>query len=130
MRNTFLVYVPGLLAGLVGGILGFYVEDYIRTFRFYAPVIPGALVGLLCGLGSVRHSKVRGALAGLIALASSVVIEWRLFAPPVPTDGSFVDFLAHFHQETPVTLGMLALGTFFGFWWGREATNPWRHRIG
>ena len=57
-----------------------------------------------------------------------MLTEYRYFLPPVATEG-FVDFLGHFHQQPPLTLIMVGLGTFLGFWWGRESTCPWRDRF-
>ena len=128
MPKTFMTFVPGLLGAALGGYLGSMVVYWVRQQGFYAPVIPGALAGLLCGYLSIDPSRIRGVLCGLIALASCLLTEWTYFLPPVETDG-FLNFLAHFHQQPPLTLIMIGLGTFFGFWWGREATNPWRGRL-
>jgi hypothetical protein len=129
MRKVLIEFVPGLLGACGGAILGFFVVNWIRSQGFYAPVIPGALAGLACGFCSLDHSKTRGVLCALIALSASVITEWKLFAAPVETDGTLVQFIAHFHQQPPVTLIMVGLGTFLGFWWGRETTSPWRDRF-
>ena len=129
MRKILVDYVPGLLGGLVGGVIGYFIVDWIRQQGFYAPVIPGALAGLGCGFLSVTNCRIRGVLCALIALAAIVVTEWKLFSPPVQTDGSLLDFAKHFPQEPPLTLIMTVLGTFLGFWWGRETTSPWRGRF-
>jgi len=129
MRKLLIVFVPGLVGASVGGALGYWIEDWIRYQGFYAAVIPGALAGLVCGFLSLDHSRIRGVLCALIALGSGIITEWKLFSPPVKTDGTLLDFIAHFHQETPITLIMIGLGTFLGFWWGRESTFPWRGRF-
>jgi hypothetical protein len=129
MRKVLIEFVPGLLGACVGAILGFLIVKWIRSQGFYAPVIPGAFAGLACGFLSLDHSRIRGVLCALVALSACVLTEWRLFAPPVLTDGGLVQFIAHFYEQPPVTLIMVGLGTFLGFWWGRETTFPWRNRF-
>ena len=129
MRRILVDFVPGLMGGLVGGVIGYFVVYWIRQQGFYAPVIPGALAGLGCGFFSVTNSRIRGILCALIALGAIVISEWKLFAPPVETDGSLLQFASHFPQQPPLTLIMTVLGTFLGFWWGRETTFPWRGRF-
>lgn len=129
MRKTLLTFLPGLVGGIVGGYLGSLVVSWIRGQGYYAPVIPGALAGLACGFLSLNHSRIRGIACALIALAAGVLTEWKYFAPPVETDGSLGAFVVSFPQQLPITLIMVALGTFLGFWWGRETTSPWRGRF-
>jgi hypothetical protein len=128
MKKILLTFVPGLIGGAVGGYLGSLIFKWIWNQGLYAPVIPGALAGLLCGFCSINNSKIRGVLCSLIALMSGLLTEWKYTNPPVKTD-SFVDFVAHFHEQIPLTLILVGLGTFLGFWWGRETTFPWRHRF-
>jgi hypothetical protein len=129
MRKVLIQFVPGLVAAGVGGVLGYFITSWFKYYNLYAPVIPGALAGLACGFCSLDHSKIRGVLCALISLSACVVTEWILFLPPVKTDGSLSEFVAHFHQQPPPTLLMIGLGTFLGFWWGQETTSPWRSRF-
>jgi fructose-specific phosphotransferase system IIC component len=129
MRKILVTFIPGLVAGCVGGVIGFFVFDWIRQQGFFAPVIPGALAGLACGFCSVDHSKVRGILCALIAFAAGMTSYWLRFSPPFETDGSLLDLIKNCYQLNPVTQIMLALGTVLGFWWGRETTSPLRHRF-
>jgi hypothetical protein len=129
MLRVLLRFVPGLLAACLGGVAGYFLTLWISQKGFYAPVFPGALAGLACGFCSVDHSKVRGVLCALIALAAGVLSYWLLFSPPFETDGSLSDLVAHAHQLNPVTQIMLVLGALLGFWWGRESTCPWRDRF-
>lgn len=122
MKRFAFEVVPGLVAGLVGGLVGFLLFRWITTQGFYAPVLPGALTGLACGLASRTDSNLRGALCAIEALLVGLVAEWKLFPLQVENDGSFPTFLKHLGSEPPITLIMLGLGGFLGFWWGREWT--------
>jgi hypothetical protein len=129
MLKILVTFVPGLIGAAVGGVLGFYAYDWIRQQGFFALVIPGALAGLACGFCSVDHSKIRGGICALIALMAGFISYWRTFNPAFETDGTLIDLISKSYQLNPVTQIMIALGTFLGFWWGRESTNPWRHRF-
>ena len=129
MRKNLVRFVPGLVGACVGGLVGYYLFAWITRQGFFALVVPGAVAGLACGFCSVDHSKVRGVLCALIALAAGVLSYWNFFSPPFDTDGSLLDLIKNGHRLPPITLIMLVLGTFLGFWWGRETTNPWRHRF-
>jgi hypothetical protein len=51
MRKILVEYLPGLIGGVVGGVLGFYVFRWLLVnYSLFAPVLPGAFTGLLCGL--------------------------------------------------------------------------------
>ena len=129
MRKILVDFVPGLLGGLVGGVLGYFIFGWLLRYGLWAPVIPGAAAGLCCGLLSITHSVARGALCAVEALVIGVVSNWLLLNPPFETDGSLKDYSTKLFQLPPPTLLMLALGIFLGFWWGRESTFPWRHRF-
>ncbi|WP_435005100.1 hypothetical protein P12x_002992 [Tundrisphaera lichenicola] len=122
MRKVLIDYVPGLIGGIIGGGVGYLIFSWLVGYGLWAPVIPGALTGLGCGMLSRTDSNLRGILCAIEALVIGVVAEWRLFSPPFETDGSLVDYLKQIHHLPPPTLFMLGLGVFLGFWWGRECT--------
>lgn len=122
MKSTLIAVVPGLLAGLLGGFAGYLLFGWIARQGFYAAVLPGAMTGLACGLASRGDSNLRGALCAVEALLVGLLSEWRLFPLAIESDGSFGDFLKHLGILPPITLIMLGLGGFLGFWWGREWT--------
>jgi hypothetical protein len=128
MRKT-LTFVPGLVAACAGGALGYFAFSWIRSQGFFAPVIPGAFAGLACGFCSIDHSRIRGVLCALIAFLAGMISYWLDFIPPFETDGSLPDLIFKCYRLPPITQIMLGLGTLLGFWWGRETTNPWRHRF-
>lgn len=129
MRKLFLDFVPGLIGATIAACGGYWIVWRVSQQNLYMPVLPGAFAGLACGFLSVSSSKVRGILCAGIALGAGLYTQWKVLLRRVETDGSFLDFLAHIHTETPVTLAMLAIGTFLGYWWGRETTSPWRGRF-
>ena len=129
MRKILVDFVPGLLGGLVGGVVGYFVFGWLLRYGLWAPVIPGAFAGLGCGLSSITNSTLRGAFCAIEALLIGVVANWLLLNPPFETNGSLRDYATKVFQLPPPTLFMLALGIFLGFWWGREATFPWRSRF-
>jgi hypothetical protein len=109
MKNDLL----SLLAGIAGGIVGFFAFTWIARHGFYALILPGALVGL----GATMAKGNAGWLAiacGVLGLAFGLFSEWR-FAPFV-ADQSLPYFLTHIQRLSPVTLIMIALGAFFAFW--------------
>jgi hypothetical protein len=111
--------VLGLLGAIVGGVLGYYTFSWIFDHGFYGMMIPGAFLGLGCGLLARHPSQLRGALCGVAALALGLYTEWRFF--PFRDDQSLAYFLRHVPDLSPVTLVMIAAGAFFAYWLGRDA---------
>jgi hypothetical protein len=123
MRYLLIDLIPGLIGGVVGGIAGYFLVYWISRQGFYAPVLPGALAGLGCGLASRTDSTLRGILCAIEAVIAGLVTEWIVFYRPAEmTFANFQGFLGQFPQEPMVTKLLLALGVFLGFWWGRECT--------
>jgi hypothetical protein len=119
--STFL----GLIGAVIGGLLGYGAFLWIISQGLYALVLPGALLGLGCGLLARHESRLRGIVCGVAALALGLYSEWHEF--PFAADSSFPYFLAHLHHLKPITDLMIALGAFFGYWWGKEAIpGIWR----
>jgi hypothetical protein len=112
----------GLVGGILGGIVGILAFEWVVGQGYYALIIPGALVGLGCGLLSGENSNVAGGINAALALIAGLVAEWRSF--PFKADRSFGYFLKHTADLKPITLIMLAIGAFLGFWWGRERIRP------
>jgi hypothetical protein len=79
----------------------------------YGPAIPGGLLGLGAGIFKTR-SKAIPIVCGLAALGLSLFTEWHF--EPFVADGSLGYFLSHVHQLQPITLLMIAVGTWIGLW--------------
>ena len=103
--------ILGLIGAAVGGVLGYYTFQWIFYHGFYGMMIPGAFVGLGCGLLAQHPSQVRGAICGLAALGVGLFTEWNFF--PFRDDKSPAYFLKNVTALSPVTLAMIAAGAIF-----------------
>lgn len=104
----------GVVGAALGAVLGYFGFLWIAQQGFYALALPGALMGLGCGLLARRRSMPLAVACGLLAVIVGLFCEWR-FAP-FTKDVSLGFFLTHLHQLRPLTLIMLVLGGVFGFW--------------
>jgi hypothetical protein len=109
MKNNLLA----LAGAILGGVLGYYAFFWIAKQGFYALILPGGLLGL--GAGIVKNrSWLIAVVCGLLAIALGLFTEWQ-YAPFVK-DESLGYFLTHVADLKPVTLLMIAVGGFLGFW--------------
>ena len=107
-------WLLGCVGAAIGGWLGYVAFFWIARQGFYALPVPGALLGVGCGLLVRRRLVPLAILCGLAALTLGLYAEWR-FAPFI-ADKSLRYFVSHIHELRPYTLLMIALGTVFGFW--------------
>ena len=105
--------VLALLAGMAGGVLGYFAFLWIARQGFYALVLPGALVGVGASFLKPRSVGVC-VVCGVMALAAGLFTEWR-FAP-FTKDPSMGYFVAHLLQLPVLTWIMIAAGAAIGFW--------------
>ena len=117
-RNTLKNEGLVLLGGFAGGFIGFWVFFWVVGQGFYGLIIPGAMVGLVAGFFKSK-TPVSAVVCGIFALFLGFYTEW-CFAPFIKNN-SFFYLLTHFYQLRPITLIMIAVGAFFGFW------APFRH---
>ncbi len=103
-------HVLTLTAAVAGGVIGYFAFQWLLGYGLYAMILPGGLVGLGAGIGKSK-SLVIAVACGLIALAFGIFTRWRF-----NVDVSLGYFLTHLSDLSPVTLLMLAVGTFIGFW--------------
>jgi hypothetical protein len=108
-----------LVAGLAGGIVGFFGFFWIWKQGFYALVLPGGLVGICASVFKPKSAAVC-VLCGLLALAIGLFTEWK--RAPWVKDDSLLFFLMHVHKLQPVSLIMIGVGTLLG------VGIPWNHR--
>ena len=121
MRARLVEFVPGLVAGVVGGIGGYFLVAYLlRTQGWWVPIFPGAIAGLACGQASPVLSRRRGVVNALFVLILVVYVQKTLFDPPFRYDGTLRDYALHLHQLPKLTLLFMAVNAGLGFWWGRE----------
>jgi hypothetical protein len=117
--SQFAAHALSLIGAVAGGILGYYTFGWIYDHGFYGMMIPGALVGLGCGLFAPTRSHVRGLLCALAALALGLFTEWSFF--PFKVDSSLGYFVKNIPSLNPLALVMIAAGAFFAFWLGKDA---------
>lgn len=103
----------GLLGAALGGSLGYQAFFWIADQGYYALVVPPGLLGLAAGMAARRRSTTLAAICGVAGLALGLFTEWR-FAP-FNADVGLLYFLAHIHHLRPLTLILLAVGTFISY---------------
>ena len=118
MINRVMSTTLGVIGGIVGGVFGFVLFFWIVKQGFYAMVLPGASVGLGCGLLARHPSVPRGLACALAALMLGLYTEW-VYAPF--GDDRFIYLAGHFYQLRPITLIMIGLGTALAYYLGRDA---------
>src|SRR3954454_19419576 len=101
-------YALGLVGAAVGGAVGYFLFGWLVGQGYYGMIIPGAFLGLGCGLLSRHDSTVRGLICAAAAVALALFTEWKFF--PFRADESFVYLLTHASQILPVHLLMIGLG--------------------
>ncbi len=113
----------GLVGAFVGGVLGFYTFGWLYSQGFYGLMIPGAFLGLGCGLLAQHHSVPRGVACGVAALILALLTEWRFF--PFLADSSLSYFVQHLFDLKPVALLMAGIGALIAYWVGKDAGFRW-----
>jgi hypothetical protein len=113
-------HVLGLLGAAAGGVLGYYIFMWIVKQGFYGLMIPGAILGLGCGLLSQHPSIYRGVVCAAAAIMLGLYAEWR-FAP-FKADDSFQYLIGHAADLKPVTQLMIILGACFAYWLGKDGS--------
>jgi hypothetical protein len=106
-----------LIGAAVGGFLGVLAFRWSLNQGFYGIVLPGAMVGIGCGLLSRDSSLVRGLLCGVAGVTLGLYVEW--IDLPFNEDDSLGYFVAHIHDLKPITLVMIGLGGLVAFWFGK-----------
>jgi hypothetical protein len=120
-------YLLAAVGGIAGGALGYFAFFLVARQGLYALVLPGALLGLGCGYLSGLKSNLLGVICAFAALLLGLFTEWQ-FAPFV-ADDSLAFFSTHLHHLKTMTLVLIAIGAFFGYWFGKgRAGGVWpRH---
>lgn len=119
MKRLLISNLLALIGAIIGGVLGFYTFGWLWHYGFYGMAIPGAFVGLGCGLLAQHRSLARGIVCGAGAFLLSIYTESRYYA--LPGEDSFIYMVSHFYKLSPVTLLMIAIGSAIAFWVGQDA---------
>ena len=110
--------VLGFIGAVTGGVLGYYTFMWIVDQGFYGLMIPGALLGLGCGLLSQHASHIRGVACAAAGCVLGLYSEWK-FAP-FKADSSFAYLVTHAAELRPLTQIMIVVGAFFAYWLGKD----------
>ena len=112
--------IRAILGGAVGAIVGYAIYAWLVGQGFYALAIPGAALGLGCGLTTRRNSLPTGLACGVLGVLLGLLSEWRSF--PFVKDDSLRYFISHAAELKPVTWIMISAGGIFAayFGWGRD----------
>ena len=109
--------VRAILGGAVGAIVSYAIYAWLVKQGSYALAIPGAALGLGCGLTTRRRSLPTGLACGVLAVLLGLLSEWRSF--PFVKDNSLGYFISHASELKPVTWVMIAAGGIFAAYFGR-----------
>lgn len=109
LKNDFLV----LVGALVGGLVGYFVFNWLLGQGYYGLMLPGGLLGMGAGVFKTR-TKAIAVVCGFLAIVLGLLVEWKSF--PFKADESLVYFITHFYDLKPATLIMIVLGAAIGFW--------------
>jgi hypothetical protein len=109
--------VRAVLGGAVGAIVGYAMYAWLVGQGFYALAIPGAALGLGCGLTTRRSSLPTGLACGVLGVLLGLFSEWLNF--PFVKDDSVSYFISHASELKPVTWIMIAAGGIFAAYFGR-----------
>ena len=102
----------GLAGAAVGAVAGYHAFFWVLHHYGYAPVLPGALVGLGCSLLSRRRSLPLGVVCALSALGLSLFLEWKV---DTRFDGRSLAYaFTHFLDLDRVSLTLIGLGAVVG----------------
>ena len=116
-KSDAIVIARGMAVAAIGAIVGWFAFGWLVSQGLYGLALPGALLGLGCGLISGGVSTVNAVLCAILATVLGIVLEWRHL--PFKDDESFGFFLSHLHELKGITWIMLALGSIFAYWFGR-----------
>src|SRR6266446_8339559 len=101
MSNKIVSTLLGLIGAVAGGAFGYVVFDWIWGQGFYALIVPGAFVGIGCGLLARHRSAARGVICALMGLMLGFYAEWR--HRPFIVNENFGYLVTHFYELTGIT---------------------------
>ena len=120
-KSQSITLAKGIAGAAMGGTLGFAAFILAAQQGLYALAVPGALLGLGCGLASRTRSQILGLVCAFAAIPLTLIAEWK-FAPFI-ADDSFIYLVTHLHQLRGITWVMLIFGVGSAYWLGVGRTR-------
>jgi hypothetical protein len=125
-KNEVVVVARGMAGAVVGGLIGWGAFHLLIGQGLYGLVLPGALIGLVCGAVSGGVSNINAALCAVGALVVGVLLEWAYFH----ADKNLGDFLRDLGDLPGITWLMIAAGALFAGWFGRGRARFVKRDVG
>ena len=110
-------YLAGGIGAVVGAVVGYYAFGWLLAQGMYAMVLPGALIGLGCGMLLGGASPWMGIACAVAALVVEIVCQWHFL--PFAQDESFGFLLRNIHRLPPMQLVMIVVGVLVAYWCGK-----------
>jgi hypothetical protein len=109
----------GLAGAIAGGVVGYFVFQWLASRGLLAHMAPGVLIGMGAGFAARRRILALGVICAISALALTIVAEW--LRAPMIADESFTYFITHLNQMNNATFKLVAigLGAAAAFWFGQ-----------
>jgi hypothetical protein len=114
----------GVVGAALGGVAGFYLYCWIVSKGFVGGMIPGAFLGLGCGLLAQHPSYARGVACGIGGLVLGFFADWYTNV----TTKTFWEYLQDLKSVNQVYLLMILFGAVIAFWIGKDAGLVGRSR--
>ena len=109
-------FLLGIVGGVCGGAVGWFVFSLIARQGYHALALPGALVGLGCGALSGRRSLCLGFACACAALALGAVVAWRV--APFADNSGLEYYLLHLDELPGKIILLILTGVAIAFWFG------------
>lgn len=116
-ENPFVPIALGIVGAIIGAVLGGFLFQLAYGQGFYMLALPGALIGIGCGMMSRRTSVALAIFCALLAAVVTMYLEWTCY------DESFNDFISTLDGLPQMTWIMLVLGVLFAGWFGLGREN-------
>ncbi len=124
MSRYLISHLLGLVGAALGGVAGYFLYRWIASTGLYGGMIPGAFLGLGCGLLARHPSYARGVVCGIAGLALGLFADWTTTI----TDKSFWEYVQDFKSVNRVLQLMILFGAVIAFWIGKDAGLVGRSR--
>jgi uncharacterized membrane protein (Fun14 family) len=114
-----LALARGLAGAFAGGVVGYFVFQWLASRGLLAHMAPGVLLGLSAGWAARRRIHLLGVICAIAALVLTIVAEW--VRAPFIADKSLTFFIMHLTEMNNATFKLVAigLGAAAAYWFGQ-----------